>query len=343
MTWQSSLQLHFDYVADTTKTRLYHRAHTGALVVQRALYPEPDSQAGICHIYVLYPPAGIADDDRLTLDFNLRPNSHAVITTPGAGKWYGQRQSLRSATSSDSSTLTADSHLINSDSVNSDLLDSDFLNTNNARSIHMPVDYAISAEQHIEARLADHAILEWLPQESIYYDHSVSCAHNRFFLTKTASLLTWDIAVFGRQAYQETFANGHYINHLEIWRDEDLLVSERTCQQANTRWFTSPLGLNNQHVHGSFWAIPSTEVIAPELQNNPIKLGQYLDDTITEMRHIIDQQSLPIHCTHNYQGINCRYLGADVRACFEAFYQLREFIRLKWYALETHRPRIWDT
>ena len=306
MTWQSSLQLHFDCASHAKKTRLSHRAHTGALVVQRALYPEPDSQEGICHIYVLYPPAGIADEDRLTLDFTLKPNSHAVITTPGAGKWYGQRESLRHSESADSSKL-------------------------------------ISAEQHIDAHLDDHAILEWLPQESIYYDHSVSCANNRFYLAKTASLLTWDIAVFGRQAYHEVFANGHYANRLEIWRGEGLLVSEHTCQQANTRWFISPLGLNHHHVHGSFWAIPSTEVIAPKLQNNPLKLGQYLDTIIAEIRHLIDQQSLPIYCTHNYQGINCRYLGSDVRACFDAFYQIRELIRSKWYKLEPHRPRIWDT
>ncbi|WP_440824327.1 urease accessory protein UreD [Psychrobacter cryohalolentis] len=329
MTWQSSLQLHFDCASTAAKTRLYHRAHTGALMVQRALYPEPDStdnsQAGICHIYVLYPPAGIADDDRLTLEFDLHSNSHSVITTPGAGKWYGQRKSLRSSRPSDSSKFNNGTQSAHSNTSNDCFND------------------VVSAEQHIDARLDNHAILEWLPQESIYYDHSVSTANNRFYLAKTASLLTWDIAVFGRQAYQETFANGHYANRLEIWRESDLLVSECTSQQANTRWFTSPLGLNNQHVHGSFWAIPSTEVIAPELQNNPLKLGQYLDATITEIRHLIDTQSLPIHCTHNFQGINCRYLGADVRACFEAFYQIRELIRSKWYTLEPHRPRIWDT
>jgi len=329
LTWQSSLQLHFDCASNAAKTRLCHRAHTGALMVQRALYPEPDStdnsQAGICHIYVLYPPAGIADDDRLTLEFDLQSNSHAVITTPGAGKWYGQRKSLRSSRPSYSSKFNNGTQSANSNTSN------DYFND------------VVSAEQHIDARLDDHAVLEWLPQESIYYDYSNSNANNRFYLAKTASLLTWDIAVFGRQAYQETFANGHYVNRLEIWREGNLLVSECTSQQANARWFISPLGLNNQHVHGSFWAIPSTEVIAPELQNNPLKLGQYLDATITDLRHLIDQQSLPIHCTHNFQGINCRYLGADVRACFEAFYQIRELIRSKWYALEPHRPRIWDT
>ncbi len=165
MTWQSSLQLHFDCASTAAKTRLCHRAHTGALMVQRALYPEPDStdnsQAGICHIYVLYP-AGIADDDRLTLEFNLHSNSHAVITTPGAGKWYGQRQSLRSSRPSDSSRFNNGTQSANSNTSNDCFND------------------VVSAEQHIDARLDDHAILEWLPQESIYYDHSVSTANNRF-------------------------------------------------------------------------------------------------------------------------------------------------------------------
>ena len=338
MTWQSSLQLHFDCASNTAKTRLYHRAHTGALMVQRALYPEPDSQAAICHIYVLYPPAGIADDDRLTLEFNLKSNSHAVITTPGAGKWYGQRQSLRFSKPNDLSKPTEGTQATTSNNS-----DHPLDNNSGSHIIDNTFNNAVSAEQSIDARLDDHAVLEWLPQESIYYDYSDSNANNRFYLAKTASLLTWDIAVFGRQAHQETFANGHYANRLEIWRDGHLLVSECTSQQANTRWFTSPLGLNNQHVHGSFWAIPSTEVIALELQNNPLKLGQYLDATITEIRSLIDTQSLPIYCTHNFQGINCRYLGADVRACFEAFYQVRGLIRSTWYALEPHRPRIWDT
>ena len=174
MTWQSSLQLHFDCASTAAKTRLCHRAHTGALMVQRALYPEPDStdnsQAGICHIYVLYPPAGIADDDRLTLEFNLHSNSHAVITTPGAGKWYGQRKSLRSSRPSDSSKVNNGTQSANNNTSNDCFND------------------VVSAEQYIDARLDDHAVLEWLPQESIYYDHSVSNANNRFYLAKTASL-----------------------------------------------------------------------------------------------------------------------------------------------------------
>ena len=96
-------------------------------------------------------------------------------------------------------------------------------------------------------------------------------------------------------------------------------------------------------MHGSFWAIPSVDVLDSEAQSNPLKLGQFLDETITELRELIDQHNLPIESTHNYQAINCRYIGGDVRACFEAFYEVRELLREKWYLLQPHRPRIWDT
>lgn len=305
-------------------------------MVQRPLYPEPETaqrttlstlqnltqkpQSGICHVYVLYPPAGIADGDSLTINFDLRADSHAVITTPGAGKWYGQRESIRDLVASDRTSPVKSSQVET-----------------------MPIPSTVQAEQHITAKIDDNAILEWLPQESIYFDYSVSHACNRFYLAPTASLITWDIAVFGRQAYNETFANGRYNNRLEIWRNKMLLVSENTQQQAASRWFQSPLGLNNQHVHGSLWAVPSKDVITPAHQVNPLKLGQYLDETITALRKLIDEHNLPIECTHNYQAINCRYLGLDVRACFEAFYKVRELLRQKWYHLEPHRPRIWDT
>ena len=379
MTWQSSLQLSFDHRASTEKTRLYHCLHQGALMVQRALYPEPDttqselmpsntasnpnnrlinkpnqtqsspethslnpiikrpSQSGICHIYVLYPPAGIADGDKLTMDFELKANSHAVITTPGAGKWYGQRKSIRPT----DSTLTENANKNNNKTDTK--IDLQTANPKQINPVQTTTDNKPKAEQNILVKLADNAILEWLPQESIYFDHSVSNASSHFHLAPTASLMTWDIAVFGRQAYNETFANGQYNNRLQIWREDQLLVSEHTQQHADSRWFHSPLGLNNQHVHGSFWAVPSIDIIDSEAQNNPLKLGQFLDQTIAELRQLIDQHSLPIESTHNYQAINCRYIGTDVRACFEAFYQARELLRNKWYQLQPHRPRIWDT
>jgi urease accessory protein len=341
MSWASSLTLSFDTVkrtdtakilAATAKTRLSHRKHTGALMVQRALYPEPRVQQGICHILMLYPPAGIAGGDTLTIDLNLGNGSHAVITTPGAGKWYGK------------------------DSVSQKLKDP--LGDNDTHQSMSQDEIAAYASQHVQAKLGAHTRLEWLPQESIIYNEANMHAVSRFDLADSSSLLTWEISVFGRQAYDEQFLQGRYHTGLNIYRDGKVIVAERVDQSAGSRWFTSNLGLADQHIYGSFWAVPSlsdvhdnralsasqtTQSTETALATTKQSLTRYLDSTVSALRQAIAQAQLPVYCTHNGQAVNIRYIGSDVRGCFEAFYHLREVLRHHWWQLEPCRPRIWDT
>ena len=81
--WQASLELRFSPRAN--RTALVHRRHEGPLQVQKALYPEDPE---ICHVALLHPPGGIAGCDRLTIRAAAEGNSHAVVATPGATKWY---------------------------------------------------------------------------------------------------------------------------------------------------------------------------------------------------------------------------------------------------------------
>lgn len=81
--WQARLEL--AYARRGAASYLAHRKHTGPLVVQKALYPEGEA---VCHGIVLHPPAGIAGGDELTLSVGVGEGAHALLTTPGAGKWY---------------------------------------------------------------------------------------------------------------------------------------------------------------------------------------------------------------------------------------------------------------
>ncbi|WP_060481913.1 urease accessory protein UreD [Pseudomonas sp. NBRC 111119] len=80
--WSAYLQLRFT-VRDGV-TRLGARRHYGPLLVQRPFYPE----GAPCHVYVLHPPGGIVAGDRLELDIHLEAGSHALLTMPGASKFY---------------------------------------------------------------------------------------------------------------------------------------------------------------------------------------------------------------------------------------------------------------
>lgn len=81
--WDALLSLGYEQVQD--KTVLAHRQHHGPLVVQKALYPEGNA---VCHTIVLHPPGGIAGGDTLDIRARLDGGSHALLTSPGAGKWY---------------------------------------------------------------------------------------------------------------------------------------------------------------------------------------------------------------------------------------------------------------
>jgi urease accessory protein len=80
-TWHARLDLEFR--KEGRRTVLGKRASEGPLVVQKPLYPEGEE---VCHAIVVHPPGGIVGGDALSLQ--VKAEGHALLTTPGAGKWY---------------------------------------------------------------------------------------------------------------------------------------------------------------------------------------------------------------------------------------------------------------
>ena len=80
--WEARLELGF--VARGDRTVLGELRHQGPLRVQRPFYPE----GGTCHVYLLHPPGGVVGGDRLEIGVRVAEGAHALVTTPGAAKFY---------------------------------------------------------------------------------------------------------------------------------------------------------------------------------------------------------------------------------------------------------------
>jgi len=88
--WHANLNLEIEQRA--AGARLVGCKRNGPLHVQKAFYPEGDD---IAHLYILHPPGGLVSGDSLTINARVGSNSAALITTPGAGRIYGSRESAR--------------------------------------------------------------------------------------------------------------------------------------------------------------------------------------------------------------------------------------------------------
>lgn len=80
--WHSRLNLQFSLEAGRTVLR---HQHDGGLRALASHYPEPGA---VCHQVLVHPPGGLVGGDTLAIDAVVETGAHALVTTPGAGRFY---------------------------------------------------------------------------------------------------------------------------------------------------------------------------------------------------------------------------------------------------------------
>jgi urease accessory protein len=87
--WRAQLDLHYRSAeAGRVSAKV---VHVGPLRVLKSLYPEG---RGICHQVLVHPPAGLVGGDELAVNLQLESGTHAVLTTPGATRFYRSEGAL---------------------------------------------------------------------------------------------------------------------------------------------------------------------------------------------------------------------------------------------------------
>ena len=197
-------RLALGFTDDNGITRLTDRRHFGPLRVQKALYPEHPS---VCHAILIHPPGGVVGGDRLQIDVDLGERANALITTPGAAKWYKANRN------------------------------------------------GLISRQQVGLRVAAGASLEWLPQETIFFNRAQVKLEHRVDLAADARYIGAEILCFGRTASGEIFDEGRIAQHTSIRRDGKLLWWERGILDAQGGAMHSPLALGGGTVCATLIAV----------------------------------------------------------------------------------------
>lgn len=88
MPWHAQLQLHYRLEAQRT---VLHHQHNGPLRILKSLYPEGDA---ICHNVIIHPPGGLVGGDVLDVSLRVEAGAHALVSTPGATRFYATDNAL---------------------------------------------------------------------------------------------------------------------------------------------------------------------------------------------------------------------------------------------------------
>ena len=82
MGWHANLSLQYAVEAGRCVARF---SHNGPLRVLKTLYPEGDQ---VCHSVLVHPPGGLVGGDTLDIQVHVKSGAHALVTTPGAARFY---------------------------------------------------------------------------------------------------------------------------------------------------------------------------------------------------------------------------------------------------------------
>lgn len=86
--WHAHLEMDYTLADHKTVAKFVHQ---GPLRVLQSLYPEGDA---VCYNVLVHPPSGLVGGDTLDIRLQLGTNTHALLTTPGATRFYRSEQGL---------------------------------------------------------------------------------------------------------------------------------------------------------------------------------------------------------------------------------------------------------
>jgi urease accessory protein len=104
------------------------------------------------------------------------------------------------------------------------------------------------SKQQLKLELEPQSVVEWLPQETIFFNGADVVLDSDIALQGDAQYIGCEIMCFGRTAHGERFSQGRLRQRLKITRDNTPIWFEQGDLSADSPMMTSPLGLRGYTV-----------------------------------------------------------------------------------------------
>lgn len=104
-----------------------------------------------------------------------------------------------------------------------------------------------------------HGKLEWLPAETIVFDQARVQSDILIQADEQASMIGWDLLVFGRHGSGERFEHGHFTQTVSVGFGQGSVWTDRLVVSGGDRLFESPIGFDGHHAVATFWAITASD------------------------------------------------------------------------------------
>ncbi|MFC3152967.1 urease accessory protein UreD [Litoribrevibacter euphylliae] len=182
--------------------------------------------------------------------------------------------------------------------------------------------------QKVHLTVADAAVMEWLPQETIVFDGAKGELITEVELESAGTFVGWDIVCMGRPSSEDWFERGSVRQLLSIKRAGRLVHIENNVIDADSGIMKVRSGLAGQPVFGSFMIT----------SDNLSELTEEQRDTLEGMAKgaLVSVTAKP--------GITVvRYLGACSETAKKVFAQYWAWVREEVNQRGACPPRVWNT
>lgn len=186
------------------------------------------------------------------------------------------------------------------------------------------------SKQQITLSATSAASIEWLPQETIFFNGAnVQLEHN-IMLASDSCYIGGEILCFGRTASGELFRNGNIVQRTKIYRAGKLLWFEQGILHANAASMGNVLILSGNTVCATLIAISNKT------------FNSTLINQLREKLTILEQDGRT-GTTQIKQTLILRYLGNSSQIARHWIMNAWQCIRPKLIGREGIIPRIWHT